>query len=199
MGLTDKHLAYGDDIPQTQIEKDYYWKSKHLEEENGKPEQKQQACEDVISREDTMTALRAEISFICTCDKLNAIRIIEGMPPITQKQQACEDRNCISRQAVLEILKKNRYRFNISQEGCWAGEVLWSKNLIKDDACKEIEQLPPVIPIPKEKTGKWIQQPRCEGDEQPDLVCPDCGFKISWWDTGNFCAKCGKRLEGGAE
>ena len=51
-------------------------------------------------------------------------------------------------------------------------------------------------PLPK---GHWIQQPRCEGDEQPDLVCPNCGFKISWWDMGNFCAKCGKGLEGGAE
>jgi len=47
--------------------------------------------------------------------------------------------------------------------------------------------------------GHWIQQPRCEGDEQPDLVCPSCGYKISWWDMGNFCAKCGKGLEGGAE
>ena len=46
--------------------------------------------------------------------------------------------------------------------------------------------------------GHWIQQPRCEGDEQPDLVCPNCGFKISWWDMGNFCAKCGTGLEGGA-
>jgi len=46
--------------------------------------------------------------------------------------------------------------------------------------------------------GHWIQQPRYEGDDQPDLVCPDCEFKISWWDTGNFCAKCGARLEGGA-
>lgn len=36
MGLTDKHLAYGDDIPQTQAEKDYYWKTKHLEEQNNK-------------------------------------------------------------------------------------------------------------------------------------------------------------------
>ena len=36
MGLTDKHLAYGDDIPQTQTEKDYYWKIKHLEEQNNK-------------------------------------------------------------------------------------------------------------------------------------------------------------------
>ena len=47
--------------------------------------------------------------------------------------------------------------------------------------------------------GHWIQQTRCEGDEQPDLVCPNCGFKISWWDMGNFCAKCGTELEGGAE
>jgi hypothetical protein len=46
--------------------------------------------------------------------------------------------------------------------------------------------------------GHWIKQPRCEGDEQPDLVCPNCGFKISWWDMGNFCAKCGTGLEGGA-
>ena len=46
--------------------------------------------------------------------------------------------------------------------------------------------------------GHWIQQPRCEGDEQPDLVCPNCGFKISWWDMGNFCAKCGKGLQGDA-
>ena len=36
MGLTDKHLAYGDDVPQTQTEKDCYWKIKHLEEENNK-------------------------------------------------------------------------------------------------------------------------------------------------------------------
>ena len=36
MGLTDKHLAYGDDIPQTQTEKEYYWKIKHLKEENDK-------------------------------------------------------------------------------------------------------------------------------------------------------------------
>ena len=47
--------------------------------------------------------------------------------------------------------------------------------------------------------GHWIQQPRYAGDDQPDLVCPNCGFEISWWDMGNFCAKCGKRLEGGAE
>lgn len=47
--------------------------------------------------------------------------------------------------------------------------------------------------------GHWIQQPRYEGDDQPDLVCPNCGFKIGWWDLGNFCARCGKELEGGAD
>lgn len=46
--------------------------------------------------------------------------------------------------------------------------------------------------------GNWIQQPRYEGDEQPDLVCPICGEKIGWWDLGNFCAGCGTELEGGA-
>ena len=46
--------------------------------------------------------------------------------------------------------------------------------------------------------GHWLEQPRYEGDEQPDLVCPNCGEKISWWDTGNFCANCGTELEGGA-
>jgi len=36
MGLTDKHLAYGGDVPQTQTEKDYYWQIKYLEEQNAK-------------------------------------------------------------------------------------------------------------------------------------------------------------------
>lgn len=34
MGLIDKHLAYGDDIPQTRAEKDCYWKMKSLEEQS---------------------------------------------------------------------------------------------------------------------------------------------------------------------
>lgn len=75
------------------------------------------------------------------------------------EQNPCEDvpdtnvGDIISRQAVLEVLKNNRYRFNISQEGYCEGKVLWSENLIKDDARKEIEQLPSVTP--KENTD-WI-------------------------------------------
>lgn len=47
----------------------------------------QEPCEDAISREYTMTALRADLSFICPNDQLNAIRIVEGMPPVTPNQK----------------------------------------------------------------------------------------------------------------
>lgn len=117
------------------------------------------------------------------------------------KAQYCED--CISRQAVLEVLKKNRYRFNISQEGYCEGKVLWSENLIKDDACKEIEQLPSVTP--KEKIGHWIgHREHCEklglipsglGAYKWCSNC-DCGIDINEWYINhyNFCPNCGARM-----
>lgn len=53
MGLTDKHLVYGDDIPQTQAEKDYYWALKNLKEKQQEP------CEDIncISRQAVLDTL----------------------------------------------------------------------------------------------------------------------------------------------
>lgn len=92
-----------------------------------------------------------------------AIKVLE--------QEPCED--CISREAVLEVLKKNRYCFNISQEGRWAGKVLWSENLIKDDACKEIEELPSVTS--KEKI----------------VHCKDCKYRDYW----GKCNKWSKELD----
>lgn len=116
----------------------------------------------------------------------------------------CSD--CISRQAVLEVLKKNRYRFNISQEGYCEGKVLWSENLIKDDACKEIEQLPSVTP--KEKIGRWREDAN-KIDAQfgrHTYICSECGkyaeYFISgtevWWDRikPNYCPNCGCRMRG---
>ena len=51
-------------------------------------------------------------------------------------------------------------------------------------------------------TGEWIQKPRYEDDEypdaQPNLKCPFCGYEIGWCDMGNYCAKCGADLKGGA-
>lgn len=97
------------------------------------------------------------------------------------QQQPCDD--CISRQAVLRILKNNRYRFNISQEGNCEGIVLWSEKLIKDDACKEIEQLPSVTP--KEKTGHWIRT-------KDGFECSECSC-ISR-SLADFCQYCGASM-----
>lgn len=51
MGLTDKHLVYGDDIPQTQEEKYYYWALKDLKEKQQEP------CEDAVSRQAVLNTL----------------------------------------------------------------------------------------------------------------------------------------------
>ena len=93
--------------------------------------------------------------------------------------------DCISRQAVLKILKNNRYRYNISQEGNCEGEVLWSEKLIKDDACTEIEQLPCVIPT--KKTGKWIYK------DLKGQFCSACDKQSIW--KFNYCPNCGVKME----
>ena len=105
----------------------------------------------------------------------------------------------ISRQAVLEVLKKNRFCFNISQEGYWSGKVLWSENLIKDDAYKEIEQLPSITP--KEKTGYWINAKVGKLFPSNDFKCSECGNILDFdgvncgrGDT-NYCPNCGARME----
>jgi len=95
-------------------------------------------------------------------------------------------------------LKNNRYRFNISQEGNCEGKVLWSEKLIKDDAYKEIEQLPPVIPTPKEKTAIWVGI-----DQEPheDYECNKCGYIVSTFTANiephteyKYCPNCGARM-----
>ena len=64
-----------------------------------------------------------------------------------------------------------------------------------------IEEAPTIQP--KRPTGEWIQKPRYEDDEypdaQPNLKCPFCGYEIGWCDMGNYCARCGADLKGGAE
>jgi hypothetical protein len=69
-----------------------------------------------------------------------------------------------------------------------------------------IHGLIPAIKIrhhqPERPTGEWIQKPRYEDDEypdvQPNLECPFCGYEIGWCDMGNYCARCGADLKGGA-
>lgn len=71
MGLTDKHLAYGDDVPQTQTEKDYYWKIKHLEEQNNQLKEAIQKIKEEI-REMSTISLNANDVY-----KAEVLKIIE--------------------------------------------------------------------------------------------------------------------------
>ena len=106
-----------------------------------------------------------------------AIKVLEQEP----------NDDCVSRQAVLEVLKNNRYRFNISQEGYCEGKVLWSENLIKDDAYKEIEQLPSITPA--RKKGKWIYYIDEQGWSMTYPVkCSNCNTKFTW---SKYCPNCG--------
>ena len=94
----------------------------------------------------------------------------------------------ISRQAMLDGIDK-------------LIKIHFDRTVVLYKARKVAEDLPSVQP--ERPTGEWIQKPRYEDDEypdvQPDLKCPFCGYEISWWDMGNYCARCGADLKGGAE
>ena len=66
------------------------------------------------------------------------------------------------------------------------------QNLIKDDACKEIEQLSPVTP--KERTGHWIYKL----EDWNKWTCSECGFSkrtdVHVKLRFNFCPNCGCRM-----
>ena len=95
--------------------------------------------------------------------------------------------NCGTEDVLREYVTKH------SLENGWTGGIV--------DALDAIEQLPSVQP--ERPTGEWIQKPRYEDDEypdaQPNLKCPFCGYEIGWYDMGNYCARCGADLKGGAE
>lgn len=134
-----------------------------------------------MTREEAIADIRDNIKPVVGGISLDmAIKALE--------QESCED--CISREAVNDLV--DELARAISDERCCISRGRSTATIMQD-----ILDLSSVTP--KEKTGHWMQRPRYEGDDQPDLVCPNCGFKISWWDLGNFCAKCGTGLEGGAE
>ena len=96
----------------------------------------------------------------------------------------------ISQQAAIDVVAK------------WIFEVFGIKE--SDGTAtvfKRLRELPSAQP--ERPTGEWIQKPRYEDDEypdaQPNLKCPFCGYEIGWCDMGNYCARCGADLKGGAE
>ena len=189
----DRELAiiYLKEMQETYIEGDGYERHplpEYYAIETALEALKQEPCEDCVSREKAMAI--GEKLFMLPLETEEDVedafeyfkRQIKDLPPVTPtgykmkptEQESCED--VVSRQEVLEVLKNNRYRFNISQEGYCEGKVLWSENLIKDDACKEIEQLPCITPT--RKKGHWIKIPLVEAGQTYSHMCSLCGRRI---------------------
>jgi hypothetical protein len=51
----------------------------------------QEPCEDAISREEALKALRADTEFVCTGDKLQAIKDISSLPTVTPERPNVND------------------------------------------------------------------------------------------------------------
>lgn len=135
MGLTDKHLVYGDDIPQTQAEKDYYWALKDLKEKQ------QQPCEMTVEeyRNRLMDAFHnadcGELIAVVVRPKESEFKHLEWLLKNhyhKQKQQPCDD--AISRQAVIKLLSYD-----------WA-------NRPAHKAVESVKNLPPVTPKSKSES-----------------------------------------------
>lgn len=128
----------------------------------------QQPCEDAVSRQAVLETID-----VCNSDGLKGIfcsyddgerfkAYIKDLPPVTPKQQPCED--AISRQEVLDIIMPYCKDDDGSVEN--TGDL---RNALDD-----IESLPPVTS--KEKTGKWIPVSERLPDEETDvLVCCETG------------------------
>ena len=83
------------------------------------------------------------------------------------EQQPCED--CISRQAVINCVTTNEFRYKIVED---------------------IKTLPSVTP--KEKTGKWIENAPEYQNIDPPYICSECG-NMHLRKT-NYCDQCGARM-----
>lgn len=97
----------------------------------------QEPCEDAVSRQAVLETID-----VCNSDGLKGIfcsyddgerfkAYIKGLPPVTPKQQTCED--AISRQEALNCVTSNEFRYRMVED---------------------MKALPPVIPQPK--TGHWV-------------------------------------------
>lgn len=92
------------------------------------------------------------------------------------EQEPCGD--CISRQAVLDILKDKWNMFSDANDAM-------------QESIDTIEALSPVTPQPK--TGRWIYT----GDYITDgmLKCSECNFEHDVSERFSFCPSCGVKME----
>ena len=104
------------------------------------------------------------------------------------EQEPCED--CISRQAVIEVLNKMD-RYVADELTLCDTERKFPKNevFIVDDVYEEIvEQLPFVT----HKTGHWIKI-KPYPLQMHDYECSECGHETDD-NTENYCSECGAKM-----
>jgi hypothetical protein len=104
------------------------------------------------------------------CNSLSELRqkFIDGEEVRTARDKPCED--AISRQAVLEAVKKNTFRLTFAEEQGYEGHVAWSAEAVYSDVIEgALLELPSVNPQPK--TGHWIPVSEELPDKEGHYLC----------------------------
>ena len=130
-------------------------------------------------------------------DELRKVVEANRMAIKALEQQTSDD--CISRQAVLDAVRKNTFRLTFSEEQGCEGHVLWNVKAVPSDTIEEaLLELPPVTPKPK--IGKWIILDECANE---GVYCSECHkkvFKLEFshtmkWRNFKYCPNCGAKME----
>ena len=99
------------------------------------------------------------------------------------KLKECND--AVSRQEVLDMIKKNTFRLTFAEEQNCEGHVAWSAEAAYSDVLEgELLKLSPVAP--QQKTGKWIKR----GTEK--IVYNGKEVEETWYK----CSECGRIIYG---
>ena len=110
------------------------------------------------------------------------------------KQEPCED--CVSRQAVLDMVRKNTFRLTFAEEHNCEGHIAWSAEAVYSDVLEgALLELPSLTPT--QKTGKWLN--KNTNGHYFYGKCSKCGqeFCVDTWYTQNmnYYPNCGERME----
>ena len=124
------------------------------------------------------------------------------MSDLISRQQAIDDeQKLINKEQAIDKIKKRMFETAFNNVGIKQNIDETLADVAENRLENWFDELPSAQP--ERPTGEWIQKPRYEDDEypdaQPNLKCPFCGYEIGWCDMGNYCARCGADLKGGAE
>ncbi len=147
----------------------------------------------MITLDEAIRAYTSNAEYERTHDNLQGCldfrQLTEWLKELKQlrEQEPCE--NCISRQAVLDVLDKSKY----SNEFCEEHHIDWSINL--GMAHIVVNELEPVTPQPK--TGHWIDRfpaKECKCSVCDFLICISNGSYIDMVGQMKYCPNCGAKM-----